>query len=182
MTSHPLRRLVSLLALGLALAQPAAAQMPEYQAKAEFLERFTRFIEWPPDGGMADTSAPFVTCVLGRDPFGAHLDSLAQTRRIKGKPVRVRRLQALADVAGCHLLFVAGSEAPSIERVVARTNGTPVLTVGDTRGFGEAGLLINFFAEGERIAFEVNEPAVHRSGLQFSSRLMSLARVLGASR
>jgi hypothetical protein len=166
----------------LALSGSASAQLPEYQAKAEFLERFTRFIEWPPDAGMADLSAPFVTCVLGRDPFGSHLDTLAQTRRIKGKPVRVRRLEALADVAGCHLLFVATSEAAQIERVVARTSGTPLLTIGDTRGFAKAGLLINFVAEGERIAFEVNESEVHRSGLQFNSRLMSLARVLGASR
>src|SRR5687767_14088934 len=41
---HMARLLRPLLALALALAATAVAQVPEYEAKSEFLERFTRFI------------------------------------------------------------------------------------------------------------------------------------------
>src|SRR6187402_2106029 len=105
----PFRRavLVVLLAFG---ATPLAAQVPEYEAKSEFLERFTRFIDWPPEAPEASPTTPFVIGVVGRDPFGRYLDSLASNRSIKGRPVQVRRLTGYTEVgACCQLLFIAGS-------------------------------------------------------------------------
>jgi hypothetical protein len=118
--------------------------------------------------------------VLGRDPFGPYLDALG-ARTIKGKSVRVRRLSGTTEVAGCcHLLFISGSEAKELPRILARTGSLPVLTVGDTQGYGDAGVLINLVAEDGRIAFEVNEGAVKRSGLKFNSKLLRLARLVGS--
>lgn len=168
-----------LLALLLALASPAAAQVPEYEAKSEFLERFTRFIDWPPGSPAEQPGTPFVIGVVGRDPFGRYLDALA-TRTIKGKPVRVRRLSGSTDVAACcHLLFISASEARDLPAILARTAERPVLTVGDTQGYGEAGVLINLVSDGGRIGFEVNDGAVRRSGLKFNSKLLRLARIVG---
>ena len=174
--ARPLR---SLVALVLVLAAPVRAQVPEYEAKSEFLERFTRFIEWPAGSSAEDPSTPFVIGVVGRDPFGPYLDALA-TRTIKGKSVRVRRLSGTTELAGCcHLLFIAASEARDLPRILERTAARPVLTVGDTKGYGEAGVLINLVADGGRIAFEVNESAVRKSGLKFNSKLLRLARLVG---
>jgi hypothetical protein len=174
----PLRRavLVFLLAIG---ASPLAAQVPEYEAKSEFLERFTRFIDWPAEPDTPPTS-PFVIGVVGRDPFGRYLDALASSRTIKGRPVQVRRLSGHAEVgACCQLLFIAGSEAPQLAQIVGRTAGKPVLTVGDTPGFAEKGVLINLYEDRGRIGFEVNEAGVRRSGLRFNSKLLRLARLVG---
>ena len=174
------RSVLPLLALVLALASPAASQVPEYEAKSEFLERFTRFIDWPPGSSAEAPGTPFVIGVVGRDPFGPYLDALA-ARPIKGKRVRVRRLPGNSpDLAGCcHLLYIAASEARELPRIVSRLADRPVLTVGDTRGFAEAGVLINLVEDGGRIGFEVNEPAVRRSGLKFNSKLLRLARLVG---
>lgn len=158
----------------LALPHVAGAQVPEYEAKSEFLERFTRFIDWP-DSTPGDT---FVIGILGRDPFGHYLDALA-TRSIKGKPVEVRRLRTASDAGTCcQLLFISSSEADHLARVLSRTAGEPVLTVGDTPGFAEAGVLINLYEDRGRIGFEVNEAAVRRSGLHFNSKLLRLARLV----
>jgi hypothetical protein len=168
-----------LLLFPLLLAAPAAAQVPEYRLKAEFLERFTRFIEWPPGATPDDPRAPFVIGLYGGDPFGPYLDELAATRTIKGRRVRVREVADAAQAEGCQLLFIAAGGGRGLEELVARTESKPILTVGDTPGFAEKGILINFYVEEERIAFEINEAAARRSGLRFSSRLLKLARIVG---
>jgi hypothetical protein len=45
------------------------AQTDEYLLKAGFLERFTRFIEWPGETNIADNTKPFVISVIGENPF-----------------------------------------------------------------------------------------------------------------
>ncbi len=172
------RAVIGLLAL---LAAPVSGQVPEYEAKSEFLERFTRFIEWPAEPVGDAAGSPFVIGVVGRDPFGTYLDVLAASRPIKGKSVRVRRLSDFNDVAGCcHLVFVSSSEESNLKRILARTVGRPVLTVGDTPGYAEHGVLINLYQDGGRIGFEVNEEAVRKSGLRFNSKLLRLARLVGS--
>jgi hypothetical protein len=170
----------ALLVLLVSLAAAAPAQVPEYEAKSEFLERFTRFIDWPADSSAETPGSPFVIGVVGRDPFGPYLDALAASRTIKGKSVRIKRLSGHGEVAGCcHLLFIAGSESAAVERIVGRTADRPVLTVGDTPGYAQAGVLINLYEDKGRIGFEVNESAVRRSGLRFNSKLLRLARMVG---
>jgi hypothetical protein len=172
--------LVFLLAIG---ATPLVAQVPEYEAKSEFLERFTRFIDWPAEAADASPGAPFVIGVVGRDPFGRYLDALASSRSIKGRPVQIRRLTGHAEVgACCQLLFIAGSEAAQLAQIVGRTAGKPVLTVGDTPGFAEKGVLINLYEDRGRIGFEVNEAGVRTSGLRFNSKLLRLARLVGGDK
>jgi hypothetical protein len=157
----------------------AQAQVPEYQLKAEFLERFTRFIEWPePASAGADSATPFVIGVYGSNPFGRYLADLTAVRSIKGKAVKVREVKEVAEIDGCHMLFISAAARRALEAILARTAGKPVLTVGDSEGFAERGVLINFYSLDNTIGFEVNEPAVRRSGLKVSSRLLKLARIV----
>lgn len=155
---------------------PQQTALPEHQLKAEFVERFTRFIDWPPES--SDSQMPFTICVLGRSPIAESLDAIAATRRIKDKPIVVRRLGGAEGVAGCHVVFIPRWQAPSLREVLSRTAHHPILTVGDTEGFADKGVIINFFAEGDRLRFEVNEPAAQRSGLRIGSLLLRLARVV----
>jgi hypothetical protein len=166
----------ALVFLLLALAAPLGAQVPEYQLKAEFLERFTRFIEWPAESRVADPAAPFVIAIIGRNPFGAFLDTLATGRRIKGKPVVVRQLAGPEQAADCDLLFIAGGEHARLKEILSRTAGRPILTVGDGDEYARSGVLFNFSDTGDQVAFEISEPAVKKSGLSVSSRLLRLAR------
>ncbi len=172
---RPVLRLALPLLLALAAA-PLTAQVPEYQLKAEFLERFTRFIEWPADSRVADPATPFVIAVIGRNPFGAYLDALSAGRRIKGKPVVVRLLSGPEQAADCDLLFIAGGEHARLKEILARTAGKPILTVGDGEEYAHSGVLFNFADPGDQVAFEISEPAVRKSGLTVSSRLLRLAR------
>jgi hypothetical protein len=54
-----------------------------------------------------------------------------------------------------------------------------VLTVGDTAGFAERGVLINLQRQDSRLGFEINLAQARRSGLRFSSKLLKLGRIVG---
>jgi hypothetical protein len=150
----------------------------EYQLKAEFLERFTRFIDWPANSPVSDPAVPFVIGVLGPDPFGSFLDELAASHRIKGKNVEIRRLSSLDNVNACDVLFISATEKKDLRKVLSRTDSKPILTVSDSDGFGSEGVLINFYTEGDKIRFEINVNTVDRSGLKVKSKLLKLARLV----
>jgi hypothetical protein len=150
----------------------------EYVAKAAFLERFTRFTEWPPKSQMSDTSKPFVISVIGEDPFGSVLRDICAEQKIKHKPVKVRNINEIEEINGTNLLFISSSEKERIEKVIDYTQEKPILTVGDTQGFGEKGVHINFYLEGDSLRFTINQTAVKNSGLSISYLLLEVAKVI----
>ena len=172
--------MMTLVALSLAIAPPLdAADVSEYRLKAEFIERLTRFIEWPDEAPfMRDPDAPFVIAVVGKDPFGSHLDELARRHVIKGRKVVTKRLTSGDDVTDCSIVFISRSERDSLERIVSQTRGRPILTIADTSGFARRGVIINFFEEDNRIQFEINEGAADASGLDIRGKLYKLARIV----
>ena len=186
---HHRRRTVAWLSgllVGPLLAAALLAQevpgATEYEVKAQFLERFTRFIAWPEPALAAEGEEPFVLGVVGRDPFGDELRQLAG-RRVAGRhPVEVLRVRQGAEIERCHLLFVSGSESGRLDEVLAATRGRAILTVGDTAGYARRGVIINLFVDGGKVGFEVNERAARESGLELSSRLLKLARPLRKER
>lgn len=157
-----------------------AADVTEYQLKAEFIERFTRFIDWPDETVTARD--PFVIGIVGRDPFGEFLTSLAKKRTIKNRRVVIRHLDRDDELGTCDVLFVSSSEKDALSEIVRRTASLPVLTIGDTRGYAEAGVLINFYPDGSNVRFEINERAARASGLDIQAKLFKLARIVEAER
>lgn len=166
------------LILSLALPGKVSSQNLEYKVKAEFLERFTRFIDWPPDANPANGSHPFRICVVGKNPFDDYLKQMAASVKIKGKSVQVLESVGLSQIQNCEILFIAGSEKSRLKNILDITRDKAILTVGDTTGFGQDGVLINFYSTGSYIRFEVNLHGVEKSKLKFSSRLLKLAKLV----
>ena len=92
------------------------------------------------------------------------------------------RIGSTAEIPECHILFISGSYKERLKEILACTRNRPILTVGDTEGFAEEGVLINFYLVGSKIKFEINEKAVQESGLVMSYRLLSLARIVDQKR
>ena len=161
------------------LSRPAAS--PEYAVKSAFLYNFATFVEWPP--GAPGASAPQVTiCLLGADPFGETLDQTVAGKTIGSRPLAVKRISRPTEAAGCAVVFVGVGQGLRLPSLFADLRGLPVLTVGDAEGFAEAGGIIGMFVENNRVRFEINLGAADRARLKISSRLLSLARIVGSKR
>jgi len=167
-----------LAAIFLMAPMKANAQTGEYTVKAAFLERITRFVEWPEETAIADTTKSFVLGIIGENPFGPVLGQLYDTQKIKNKVVEIRPVSKKSEIENCHLLFIAHSKEKELADILSETKNKPVLTVGDTGGFAERGVLVNFTVSDNKIKLEINETAVRESGLLINYRLFAVAKII----
>lgn len=171
-----LRSLVALLtALGLAGAAAAGHQEPaaDTAVKADFLPKFPRYVEWPAQARPAE-GVPYQLCVVGTDPFGAQLDRAAASELIGRHAVSVRRVADGAETDGCHVAYVHGATAEDTDRLLAAIGARAILTVTDTGGGTQRGM-IHFARQNGRIRFFIDDAAAAARGLTISSRLLALA-------
>jgi hypothetical protein len=151
----------------------------EYAIKAAYLYQFGHYIQWPANS-YVDKQSTFEIGVLGADPFGGALDEIARDKKIDGRRIVIRRFTTMDDYKPCHILFITSS-APLKEELEAiqKTRDVPVLLVGESPGFAQRGGTINLFIEQNKVRFEVNMEVAKQEQLKISSKLLSLAKIVG---
>jgi hypothetical protein len=155
-----------------------AGQASELEVKAAFLLNFLKFVEWPADR-LPDPAAPYVIAVIGEDALGNTLASTTSGRTIGTRPVRVQLATRSSEIATAHLVFIAASQQRQLPAILRDLDGRGVLTVGDTPGFAESGVVLNLVTQDHRVRFEANTAAAARARLRLSSHLLRIARIVG---
>jgi hypothetical protein len=158
----------------LAQSQLAQSGSLEYAVKATYLYKFGPFVEWP-GAAFESPSSAINLCVVGDDPFGEILDQAVSGQRIGERPVAVRRLRTVGRESGCHIMYVAGSDAQSVAEILDTVRGTPVLTITDSAQDARAKGIIHFVIHDNRVRFEIDDYAAAGNGLMISSKVLSLA-------
>jgi hypothetical protein len=162
---------------GASLIWGQASPPVEYQVKAAFLLNFAKFIEWPAEAFLNEKT-PITLCVFGHDPFGGALDEIVRGETISNREVLVRRINELPGLNSCQLIFVGNKEDKRLSELLNSLRGASVLVVGETEGDAEAGMVIQFFSEGNKLRFAVNVDAMQRAKLSVSSKLLALAKIV----
>jgi len=165
-------------ALGLALmltAAPGAADaVRDVDVKAAMLYNFARFAEWPALSGATSIAI----CIVGDDRIAAAFTALTRKQNINGHPLDVSMPRDAGTWGTCHLLFIADAEVRKSSGPLIGIRKQPVLTVSDGNGFAAAGGIIELYVDKGRMRFAINLDAVEQSGLNLSSRLLGLARIV----
>jgi hypothetical protein len=153
-----------------------AQTIDEYQVKAAFLYNFAKFVDWPPEvfHGPAD---PISICLLGGNPFGRMLEEAVGGKSVGGRVFTVHQIDKIGQVAGCKVLYIAGSRKRSPEETMAG-----LLTVGEAEGFAASGGVIGFKLDGGKVRLEINVQAAEQRKLRISSKLLSLAQIVRTDR
>jgi hypothetical protein len=167
--------LIRALTPGVAAAQDDSAG--EYELKAAMLYNLTLFVQWP-SSSYPDANAPTVLCILGRDPFGDSLTSLASKSAAGGRALQIRRVSNQDRVRECHVVYISSSERKSIGQIFSALKGSSVLTVGEMAQFAARGGMIQFALEEKQVRFQINLEAASQANLHISSRLLALARIV----
>jgi hypothetical protein len=166
------------LALAFAGAAPAADVPEELEVKAAFILNFVRLVNWSADR-LDKESGELVICALSGSELFIPLRDAAAGRCVAGRPVVVRA-ERTPDPLRCHAFVLDAAQygATSARLGVAATRDAPVLTVGNGPGFLDMGGMFELVVRGRKVEFDVSLPAVQRSGLEVSARLLLLARNL----
>lgn len=157
--------------------QTTYAQYKEYEIKAQYINLFTQYIEWPENSDVNDTLKSFRIKIIGENPFGNTLEDLTKSIKIKGKDVVFEEVN-LDNLSSCDILFISNSQKGNLQKIIDRTKGKGVILVSDSEGFASKGVFINFYIDRNRIRFEINKKAVEDEGFMISSRLLKLAYIV----
>lgn len=172
--------LISTLLTALAAAPPAVrAEDPplELRVKAAFVYNFIQFTQWPADA-FADDTAPIVVGILGPDPLKGAMQQAVQGKTVGGREIKVKHGASLQEIGACQVLYVGAAHKDKVPDLLKDLANAPTLTVGETDNMTTSGGIIRFFLEDNRLRFEINLPAAQKRNLQFSSKLLKLARVV----
>jgi hypothetical protein len=159
------------------MAKAQTQALSESQIKAGFVFNFTKFIEWPTDA-FADPESPIVLGVLGDSPITDLLIETAAGKTVNGRAVTIRRFKEGQDPRACNILFVSSSEQKHALQIIEKVKGSSVLTVSETSGFAQAGGMINFFVEGNKVRLEINLDAAGQARLKISAKVIAVARLV----
>jgi hypothetical protein len=172
-----------LIAVLTGAAGPARAEDApslEYKVKAAFLFNFLKFVEWPPPE-PSQLNTPITIAVLGTDKFGAAFDEVT-SRKIKDRGIAIKRFadfnsdEAKAQLPSCQLVFVSANQQKYTKEILDLLHKKPVLIVGETPGFLEAGGMVNFIMQDGKVCFELNQDTAEICELKMASQLMRLAK------
>ncbi|HEX5221374.1 MAG TPA: YfiR family protein [Verrucomicrobiae bacterium] len=166
--------LAGLLLTGARSAPAQESQPSEYQLKAAFLYNFAKFVEWPASALPTDSS-PFIIGILGENSFHEDLRKTVAGKKISEHPVSVVSLSSVAEATNCHMLFISSSDKNQLAEIFKRLQAAPVLTVGETEQFLEAGGMIGFVREANKIRFQIKDETAKAARLKISSKLLGLA-------
>lgn len=155
------------------------AQPVEYLLKAGFIEKFSRFTNWPDHSDANDPTTPFIISVIGKSPFEGSLEKIYTKAKIKNKSVHIRYISKENQIAGSHILFICQSEENHLKNILKAAQKDSVLVVSDTPGFGEKGSHINLYiTEKGTLHFEINVKAAKKSGLAIQLILLEIAKII----
>jgi hypothetical protein len=171
--------------VALTLCPPSIGAVPEYDLKAALLYKFTKFIAWP-DRAFSNSGGTLHLCLIGRDDFGASIQSL-QGQKVQSQTIQIERLPDPGHTAAhaldhCQIAFISGSERERLPGIISSLANSPVLTVSDMDGFAEAGGMIGFVIADSKIGFEINQRASRRAGIEIGAQLLQFATLVAESR
>jgi hypothetical protein len=181
--ARPRRRAATSWGAGLLLALTISSSTvwgqgsyDEDVVKAVLLERIVTFLSW--SSTTADTQSVDMV-VLGKGTLGNEVQRVYSRRRFAGRSVAVRYADEPAQIGKAHIVIIGREHERNLRNVLDACSREGVLTVGDTPGFGERGVAINFYRDGTRVRFEVAPSALKRARIKASYKLLTLARVVG---
>ena len=155
-----------------------AQKYTEYDVKAAYLEKFTRFIEWPENTGMIDESTSFVLGIMGKTPLSSYIKKKYEKQEINNKNVEIRYISGFDQIDGCNLLFISGTEYAQLDKIYLYLKNKPVLTICDDIRFSHKGIHIVLFIRDNHVYFEIDQNALDQSGLYANSLLMELSKTI----
>jgi hypothetical protein len=151
----------------------------ESEVKAAFVYNFIKFVDWPAKA-FDGPGSPIVLGILGKDDLLEELETI-KDRTAQGRKLTIKRSNNASELERCHIIYVSKSERDRVAGVLKSASNWSTLTIADIRGFAQAGGMINFTTQGNKISFEINPEVAERAGLKVSSKLLKLAKIVGNS-
>jgi hypothetical protein len=173
---------VFLASLGPSLAEAETENARIDRVKAAFVLNIARFVTWP-DEALEHQGDQLLLCLYRRNPWVGATETI-EGKMVNGRALRINLVKSLAQSQPCNILLIGLDEIRHFDEESQHTaEDRPLLTIADLT---DADLppprrhaLVTLMRNGARIGFEINLAKARRVGLQMSSNLLKLAKIVG---
>lgn len=145
----------------------------EYAIKSTIIYKILKFTQWPQP---SNKNKPFTISILGKTTPGKEIKIPWET--IDKRRIVVQKIRNLSEIDSSEVLFITSAEADRIDAILDYVGNKPILTVGDTKGFAQKGVIINLYIHKNSVKFEINHEAGKKASLQMHSQLYVIGRVV----
>jgi hypothetical protein len=146
----------------------------EYEVKSRLLYLICKFTQWPQP---PHAKKSFIISIIGRIALGKEI-KIPGNQTLDKRKIVIRKIKYLDEIEDSDVLFITPSENEHLDEILDYTGNKPILTVGDSRGFAQKGVIINFYIYMDRVKFEINYEASKKASLQMHSQLFAIGRVV----
>jgi hypothetical protein len=153
-------------------------QPRETLVKAGYIEKFTHFVLWPKQNTDEEGKDEFIIAIIGENTIGNALSDVLSKSNSKDKEFKIVYISSVEEINGCMILFISSTEKNNIDKILKFTAGKPILTISDSKGFGEKGVILNMFLDESYIRYEINRSSLDKSGLIINSLLLNYAVII----
>lgn len=154
------------------------SQTREYLLKAGYIEKFTHFIEWSELTGITNAADVFSIAVIGENKYDNALEKIFNKVKVKNRRVDIRYISSINEINNCMVLIISESKSEKLMEILSYTSRKPILTIGETAGWGKRGVMINMLIYKNYIRYEINLSALNKSGLKVNGLLLSSAIII----
>ncbi|MDB5037756.1 MAG: hypothetical protein JWQ35_1284 [Bacteriovoracaceae bacterium] len=174
---NSLRWFYGVLILKLFITSPLEAEeTSKDKLEVAFIYQFTSYIEWPTPGKnkfQISTLGTAANTSLSADSWNE-----LSTKLIKGQPIEIH-LDAKTDIARkSQIVLFETKDTSELKQMIKHFAGSGALTISEGEGFGELGVMINFFYEDNRLRFEINRGACEKEKIKVGPQLLKLAKIV----
>jgi len=145
----------------------------EYKLKAVYLLHFANFVEWP-ESAFKEPGKMNV-CVFQDNPFGSYLDEV-DGEQVKGRVLTTRSGVAMEQVDECHILYVGRPHTHNLIAIKKHIGSANVLLISEQQDFEEAGGIISYFVESNKLRIAIDADSASAASLKISSKLLQIAK------
>ncbi|MCP4152446.1 MAG: YfiR family protein, partial [bacterium] len=124
---------------------------------------------------------PLIISLLGKVRAGNDI-KIPGDKRIHKKKILVKKISKIEEIEDSHIVFIMPSERDHLDEILDYIDGNhlDIITIGDAKGFGERGVIINFYYMKEKnlLHFEINCEAEKKSSISFDAILFELGALI----
>jgi hypothetical protein len=147
----------------------------ERQVKAAYIFKFGNYVHWP-DKTFADTSSPMVIGIVDDEPLADELERISIGHATGNRPAVIRRLSGKNTDEKVHILYVAQDINKYLSSYVETFKQAPTLIITDATDGLNAGSIINFVHDNNRLRFDVSIRAMELYKIKLDASLLTVAR------
>jgi len=168
--SEKFGKIISLLLIILFFESAYRLQEVEQLKFFNDLEKILTFTEWsiPANGTL-------ILGVFDSEKKFNNIKQIYESKKTAGTQIEVKHIVKLDEVNSCNILYIGQLKSDELEKIFTKLNNRPIITISNTQGFAERGVMINFSENNNHYNFEINDTAAQKATIRFDGRLLMLA-------